>query len=211
MKQLLKRVLITATYRAAQDREEEQETEGLKSKLQTRLQALVVEEFENRRAELGSLIEECKATLQDAVKEASYDALTEFIGFTPSVKEDLNRIDRERISEAISVCHHLHKDKPTHVKTKISIKEILDIRAKSIPSGDRAPEPQVPASSRNEESALPASPPVRSPEALQAIDRIVGILAKICVRSSATPIRSRWKIFWIETGKVTRTSTRSPL
>jgi hypothetical protein len=48
---------------------------------------LVVEEFKNRGAELGSFTEE-KATLQDALKEAPYDELVKLIGFTPSLRED---------------------------------------------------------------------------------------------------------------------------
>jgi hypothetical protein len=169
MKQLLKHVLLTATYRAAQDREEEEETVELKTKLRDRLQRLVVEEFKNRGAELGSFTEE-KATLQDALKEAPYDELVKLIGFTPSVREDLNQIDRRKITEAIKGCHHLHKYRPSHLETKISFKEILNLLDKSTSSEDGASEPRAPEPDKE-------PPRKRSTEELQAIERIVRLCA----------------------------------
>jgi hypothetical protein len=154
MNQLLKHVLKTATFREAQDREEEEEARKLEPALRSELRKLLSKGLDTWKDPATGLsvppylIPSYRDALYKAVEQASYNELAQFIGFTPFSKEDRDRIDREKINEGINVCHYLNKDVRGNEVAKISIKDILDFRAKSIPSGDGQSEAQAPESSK---------------------------------------------------------------
>jgi hypothetical protein len=105
-----------------------------------------------------------KAAFQKAVDKATYNELLTFAGIEPGA--DLSQVDPEKIDEAISLCHHLNKERPSNRDAEISFHDILAIRAESIPSGDGR-------SGKDNETAGADSQPERSNQEIQAIERIV--------------------------------------
>jgi hypothetical protein len=143
---------------------------------------------------------------QKAIREATYDELTKFIGFRPQNEAYLDEIDLEKIDKAIKTCHHLDLDKKRSSRQPalISFRDILAIRDEAIPSGDDRSTPQAPEPDKK-------PPQKRSEEALQAIERIVGILGEDWrkIISDSDKITEEDLLDW--TGRVTRTSTGLPI
>jgi hypothetical protein len=166
MKQLLKHVLKTSTFREAQDQEEEEESRKLQTKLRTRLQALFSQVLDQARPKLGSGSEDYKAAFQKAIAEATCDELLSFAAVEPGA--DLSQINLHLIDEAIEVCHERNKDKRGREVAAISFHDILELRAEAIPFGDDQSTPPAPEQDKGK--------PLLSEKGAEALEQLITVL-----------------------------------
>lgn len=159
------------TFRAAQDREEEQQTGESPSVLRNRLQALFSQALERAREQVGSNADQYKAAFQEAISKATYDELTAFTGFRPATKADLDNIDPEKINQAITLCHGINKNLPSNQEAEISLDDILAIRAESIPSGQDGQQSAPSESERSPEELI-----ILSDKGLKATEMILAVI-----------------------------------